>query len=176
MGILQEPLYAEGGELLSLEGCVRQRIIKGRGEVHPSEQATGSFSLRHCHLEGEGDAIHLSSGFLVPEPVDAVPFLKVRLKMLLAYNPQDTRLWWLCFCLHEGQQLTHQLLIALKVGESLDARDPVTDTLGLSTGGEASEGAHEVSQQGIFTTIVGVRYMAEDELLEGRQVVPMRRW
>src|SRR5215207_11310400 len=88
MRILQETLYAVRGELLSLKAGVGQRIIKGWGEVHASEQATGYFGLRHCHLEGEGDAIHLSSRLLVPEPIDAVPFLEVRPKCSVPIRPR----------------------------------------------------------------------------------------
>src|SRR5215204_2471788 len=175
MRSLQKTLYAVRRELLCLEGGVGERIIKGGGEVHAREQATGYFGLRHCHLEGEGDAIHLSTGLLVPEPIDTVPFLEVRPKMLLAYKAQDSGRRWLCFCLHEYQQLTHQLLMPLEAGEALDVRDPVTDALGLSAGRQASEGAYKVPQQRIFTAVVGVRYVAEDELLEGWQVVPVRR-
>src|SRR5437660_714670 len=94
MGILQETLYAVCCELLSLEGGVRERIIKGWREVHTSEQAPGDFGLRHSHLEGKGDVVHLSTNLLVPEPLDTVAFLEVRLKMLLAYKAQDNRLRW----------------------------------------------------------------------------------
>src|SRR5215204_6587867 len=92
MRILQETLYAVRSELLGLKGGVRQRIIKSWGEVHASEQATAYLGLGHCYLEGEGDALHLSSGLLIPEPIDAVPFLEVCTKMVLTYKPQDSRL------------------------------------------------------------------------------------